>query len=207
MSLPVELDRDDAREQAERELAHPRYDSDPPLLQQAAEWVIEKLNELLSAAGGTLSGPVGLIVLTVLVLAIAVILLRYGPPARRRKSHPDTVFGESRRNAREYRAAADAAAEAGRWSDAVTERFRAIIADLDERAFLDVRSGMTADEAAWEAGRSLPGMASQLPPAAALFDAVYYGGHEANRDDDRRLRTIEEAVRAQPRPRLTVGSA
>lgn len=206
MSLPVELDRDEARELAERELAQPRYDSDPPLLQRAFEWVIEKLNELLSAAGGVLSGPTGLVLLVLIFVIAAAILLRYGPPARRRKSHAETVFGETKRSAREYRDAADAAAKAGRWSEAVTERFRAIIADLGERAILDVRPGMTADEAAREASQVLPSLSSDLPSAAALFDAVYYGGLEAAEDDDRRLRAIEAAIRGQ-RSRLTVGSA
>ncbi len=206
MSLPVELDRDEARELAERELAHPRYDSDPPLLQQAFEWVIEKLNELLSAAGGVLSGPTGLVLLVLIFVIAAAILLRYGPPARRRRSHAETVFGETKRSAREYRAAADAAAEAGRWSEAVTERFRAIIADLEERAFIDVRPGMTADEAAQEASQALPSLGSDLPSTAALFDSVYYGGLKATEDDDRRLRAIEAAVRDQ-RSRLTVRSA
>ena len=206
MSLPVELDRDEARELAERELAHPRYDSDPPLLQQAFEWIIQKINELLAAAEGTLSSAWGLALLALIVVVVAIILLRYGPPARRRRSHAEAVFGSTRRSAREYRAAADAAAEDGRWSEAVVERFRAVIADLEERGFMDVRPGMTADEAAREAGLVLPDLASELPPAAALFDTVYYGGHQATREDDRRLRALETAVRDQSRPRLTEGS-
>ncbi|HEX6335913.1 MAG TPA: DUF4129 domain-containing protein [Jiangellaceae bacterium] len=205
MSLPVELDRDEARELAERELANPRYDSDPPLLQQAFEWIVQQLNELLAAAGGTLSGPWGLALLALIVVVVAIILLRYGPPARRR-SLTEAVFGATQRSAREYRAAADAAAEDGRWAEAVIERFRAVIADLDERGFIDVRPGMTADEAARDAGQAMPELASELPPAAALFDAVYYGGHEATRDDDRRLRALETAVRERSRPRLTEGS-
>ncbi|HEX6234232.1 MAG TPA: DUF4129 domain-containing protein [Jiangellaceae bacterium] len=206
MSLPVELERDEARELAERELANPRYDSDPPLLQQAIEWVIEKINELLSAAGGTLSGPWGIVLLAVIFIAATLILLRYGPPARRRRSQAEAVFGETRRTARDYRAAADGAAEAGRWSEAVVERFRAIVADLDERGFVDLRPGMTADEAARDGGRSLPALTSELPPAAALFDAVYYGGFEASEADDRRLRALESAVRNAARPYVLEGS-
>ena len=206
MSVPVELDRDEARELAERELAHPRYDSDPTLLQRALEWVTEKINELLSAAGGTLSGPAGLLLLALIVVAVTAILLRYSRLARRRRSNAESVFGATRRSAREYRAAADAAAEAGRWPDAVIERFRAIIADLEERALIDVRPGMTADEATRAAGHALPGLSSDLPQAAALFDAVYYGGLAATRDDDRRLRAVEEAVRGKPLSHLTSGA-
>jgi hypothetical protein len=207
MSPSIELDRDEARELAERELAHPRYDSDPSLLQRAVEWLIEQISALVAAAGGALNGVGGLVLLVLIVLVVTAILLRYGSPARRHRSHPDAVFSESRRSAREYRAAADAAAAAGRWSEAVTERFRAIIADLAERAFLDAGPGMTANEAAWEAARALPDLASELPPAAALFDAVYYGGLKATPDDDRRLRAIESAVRDPSRPNVTEGSA
>ncbi|HEX5995488.1 MAG TPA: DUF4129 domain-containing protein [Jiangellales bacterium] len=206
MSLPVDLDRDEARDLAERELANPRYDSDPPLVQQFFEWIIRQINELLAAAGGTLNTPWGLVLLGLIVAVVAIIFLRYGPPARRRRSQADAVFGASRRSAREYRAAADAAAEDSRWAEAVVERFRAIIADLEERGLLDVKPGMTADEAAREAGRALPDLATDLPPAAALFDAVYYGGHEATGDDDRRLRALDAAVREHSRPRLPQGS-
>ncbi len=200
MSLPVELDRDEARELAARELAHPRYDSDPPLLQQAFEWVVARLRELLSAAGDALSGTGGIVLLVLIAGVVTAILVRYGMVARRRSSDTASIFDAGRRSAREYRAAADAAAEAGRWSEAVVERFRAIVADLDERAVIELRPGMTADEATGAASRALPGLADDLSPAAALFDAVYYGGREATPDDDGLLRAVEAAVRECPRP-------
>ncbi|HEU4542965.1 MAG TPA: DUF4129 domain-containing protein [Jiangellaceae bacterium] len=201
MSLPVELDRDEARELAEGELANPRYDSEPSLLQQAFEWLFERLSELLSSARGTLSGPMGALLLAVIILAVATILLRYGALARRRKSAAESVLGGTRRGAREYRAAAAAAAAAGKWSEAVVERFRAIIADLDERGVLHVKAGTTADEAAWTAGLALPDLVGSLSDAATMFDAIRYGGHDATSEDDRRLRALDEAVRrARPQP-------
>jgi hypothetical protein len=195
MSLPVDLDRDEARELAQRELSHPRYDPDPSLLQQAAEWVLEKVGELLSRAGGTLSGPAGGVLLALIAAVVAVLLLRYGPLARQRRATPDDVLGGTRRSAREYRAAADAAAAAGDWSEAVVERFRAITVDLHERSIIDVRPGVTADEAAWNAGLVLPELADRLSAAATLFDSVHYGGHGATSADDRRLRELDEAAR------------
>ena len=57
--------------------------------------------------------------------------------------------------------------------------FRALVRGLEERALLDPRPGRTADEAATEAGRLLPGHASELRAAAQVFDGVRYGGQAA----------------------------
>jgi hypothetical protein len=74
---------------------------------------------------------------------------------------------------------------------------------------LDERPGRTADEAAAEAGRALPGQAADLADAARLFDDVTYGGHPAEREHDARLRSLDEAL-AAARPTwdapLTAGS-
>lgn len=57
---------------------------------------------------------------------------------------------------------------------------RAIVRCLEERALLDPRPGRTADEAAAEAGRSLPGHEIPLRAAARNFDDVTYGGRTAD---------------------------
>lgn len=202
--VPVELDRDEARELAERELADPRYDSEPPLLQRVVEWLGDRLNDLLSTAGDTLGAGLGLAVLAAVVaLAALIIFLRVGPPARRASRGGEGVFGQDgRRAAASYRSAADAAAGDGRWADAVVERYRAIVATLEERSILDPRPGRTAHEAATEAGALLPDVAGRLPAGADTFDAVHYGGHPATAADDRHLRELDDAVRGA-RPRIT----
>ncbi|WP_167976291.1 hypothetical protein [Lentzea indica] len=51
--VPVDLDRDEAREAATRELSDPAYVSDDPNpLERAIDWVLNRLGELLAGAGG-----------------------------------------------------------------------------------------------------------------------------------------------------------
>lgn len=77
---------------------------------------------------------------------------------------------------------------------AVVERFRAIVATLEERSVLDEQPGRTADEAARDAGFALPARADQLAAAARLFDAIHYGSGDATEDDDRRMRDLDRAI-------------
>ncbi|NEA03407.1 DUF4129 domain-containing protein, partial [Streptomyces sp. SID10116] len=72
-------------------------------------------------------------------------------------------------------AASEAHAARAHWSQAVQERMRAVVRALEERALLDPRPGRTADEAAAEAGRTLPSHTDRLRAAARAFDDVTYG--------------------------------
>lgn len=201
MSLPVELDRDEARELAERELAHPRYTTEPPLHERAIEWIVERFARLIDGAAGALNTPVATVVLILVVILVVVLILRYAPVARRSaRGRTSPVFGPARRTADEHRDAADAAAARRDWSTAVVERFRAITAGLEERAVLDPRPGRTADEVAQDAGGPLPDVAERLTAAARLFDRVYYGRLAADRSDDDELRTLDDEIHgARPR--------
>jgi Domain of unknown function (DUF4129) len=149
-----------------------------------------------------LDGAFGIAILVaVLALVIAVILVRMGPLARRRRLRPEPLFPSGQRTAAEYRAAADAAAAGENWSAAVVERYRAIVVGFEERGLLDPRPGRTADEAAAEAGAVFPGLAADLTVASRVFDGVRYGGREATRADDTRMRGLDDqAGAARPGP-------
>ncbi|MFE9781815.1 DUF4129 domain-containing protein [Streptomyces sp. NPDC005775] len=171
-----------AREAARRELSERMYhENDPNPLQRAVDHLWDWIGDLLSTASGAApGGPVGLLVLVVIVIAlIAALLWRLGTP-RRSPRAVDALFESGPLSTPEHRAAAEAHAAAGRWSQAVQERMRAIVRSLEERALLDARPGRTADEAAAEAGRTLPAHATRLRSAARTFDDVTYGGRPAN---------------------------
>lgn len=180
--IPVDTPRGSAREAARHELSQPMYhENDPNPLQRAVDHLWTWIGDLLSSASGAApGGPVGLVVLVVIVIAlIAALLWRLGTP--RRPPHAAAALFESGPlGAPEHRAAAEAHAAAGRWSQAVQERMRAIVRSLEERALLDARPGRTADEAAAEAGRVLPVHATRLRAAARVFDDVTYGGRTAD---------------------------
>lgn len=207
--VPVDLGRDEARDMARRELSKPSYDRDTPLLTRIARWILDQIERLLEAAGGALSSSLGVAaVIAVVVVLAAVIILRAGPLARSGRQRPGAVLPPQRLTAMQYRAAADEAARRTDWKIAVVERFRAIVAGLDERGVLDVRSGRTADEVAQEAGVALTDLAERLRAGATLFDAVRYGGAAAGAGDDDELRRLDsdtQAARPGPARRPEAG--
>ena len=207
MEVPVDLGREEARDLARRELADPVYDAEPSWLQEAVGWLVDRIDELLSRTTGALGGLVGIAIMAaLLVLVAAAVIYRMGPMARRARSRAP-VFDGAPRTSAEYRADADAAASRGDWSTAVVERYRAIVAGLEERGVLDPRPGRTADEAAAEGGSALPGVAHDLGVGAVLFDAVRYGGRSATSADDGTLRRLDDAVRAARRSSTGVTAA
>jgi Domain of unknown function (DUF4129) len=195
---PVDITREAAQQAARAELADPAYrEAEPSPFERAVEWLYDRLGELLSRASeATLGGPFGLVVLALLaVVVIVVIRWRIGPVGRA-SAAPQALFARRLRTAAEHRARADDHAAAGRWAEAVRERLRAIVRDLEERGLLEPRAGRTADEAADEGGAALPDCAAELRAAARVFDEVWYGGRSATAATDKRLRALDEQVRA-----------
>ena len=193
--VPVDLGRDEAREAAVRELSDPAYVSDDPNpLERAIDWVLTRLGELFAGAGG-MSGITALtIVVAVVVLIVIVFRLRVGRTGRALRSG-DKVFGTTVMTAAEHRAAAEKAAAAGDFAEAVRERFRAVVRELEHRGVLDARAGRTVDEVAFEAGRALPVLADDLRGAAVQFDDVWYGGRPATAEGYERLVSVDGRVR------------
>ncbi|MEU0833444.1 DUF4129 domain-containing protein [Streptomyces sp. NPDC005969] len=191
--IPVDTPRVPAREAARHELSKPMYhENDPNLLQRGLDRLWGWLGDLFSAASNTApGGPLGLIVLLLIVIALAAALWwRLGTPQHTTRP-TDALFGDSPRSAAEHRTAAEAHAAARRWDEAVQERMRAIVRSLEERALLDPRPGRTADEAATEAGHSLPAHALPLRAAAREFDAIMYGGRNTDQQAYLMLRDLD----------------
>ena len=177
-----DLGREAAREAAREELREQAYlDAQPPLYLRALGRVLQAIGDLLDAAAGAApGGTLGLVALLVLVaLFVAVVLSRVGPLARGSSRAP-LFAGSAVLSADEHRALAEQAAAAGAWADAVRERLRAVVRDLEARGALDARPGRTAGEVARDGGRAVPEAAEDLRRAAVVFDEVWYGGREAD---------------------------
>ncbi|MFF5427151.1 MULTISPECIES: DUF4129 domain-containing protein [unclassified Streptomyces] len=195
--VPVDISRVPAREAAERELSDPAYhQNDPSLLQRGLNRFWEWLGDLLDEASGAAPGGVlGLVVVAVVVLAlVAALWWRLGTPRRSPSTSAESLFEDGPRTAAEHRASAARHASAGRWNQAVQERMRAVVRSLEERTLIDPRPGRTADEAAAEAGRSLPSHAEALRLAARAFDDVTYGGRTADEAAYLRLSELDTAL-------------
>lgn len=202
---PVDVPRVPAREAARRELSKGMYhENDPSPLSRALDHLWTWIGDLLSSASGAApGGPAGLIVLALIVIALAAALWwRLGTPQNTFRPAADALFDNGPRSTDEHRAAAEAHAAAGRWNQAVQERMRAIVRSLEERTLLDPRPGRTADEAAAEAGRTLPTHATRLRAAAREFDDVTYGGRTAEQSSYLTLLELDLELEAAT-PQLT----
>jgi hypothetical protein len=200
----LEVDRESARDAAVEELRRREYaDAQPPLLVRLAERVLHELGEVLDrAAAAAPGGLLGLLALVVLLgLLVVVVLVRVGPLGRA-AAHPALFAGSPELSAGSHRELAEAAAREGRWADAVRERLRAVVRELEARGALDPRPGRTAGEVARDGGASLPSLADDLRRAAALFDEVWYGGRPADESSYATLVDVDDRVRAS---RLAVG--
>ena len=176
------LARDAAREAAREELRRREYtQAQPPLVLRVIGRVLREIGELLDrAAGAAPGGRLGLLALFIMLgVFVAVVLSRVGPLARRSPGRP-LFEGPRSLSAAEHRALADQAARQGHFGDAVRERLRAVVRDLEVRGALDPRPGRTAGEVARDGGAAVPAVAGDLRRAAVLFDEIWYGGRAAD---------------------------
>ncbi len=175
------LTREAAQEAARRELGRRPYaDSQPPLLLRLVGEALRRVGSVLERATAQLGDGALARVLLVLVLAVVagVVLARLGP-LRRAPTAPAVLGPGPVRSAAEHRAASEALAAQGRFDEAVRERLRAVVRELETRGVLDPRAARTADEVAREAGSALPAVADGLRAAARVFDETWYGGRPA----------------------------
>ena len=192
------VDRDEARRAADRELSKGVYhQNEPGPIDRALNSVFDWISRLLDRiAGSTPGGSLGLLVLLAVVVAVAaVVIWQTGPVRRGARTRIALVELSGDLTAVEHRRRADEHAAAGRFADAVRERMRAIVRELESRGVLEPRPGRTADEVAREAGTAVPTVAGDLHTAAGVFDEVWYGGRQATAQSDAVMRRADERIR------------
>jgi hypothetical protein len=193
--------RDEARRAAERELSKGIYhQNEPGPITRAFDAVIDWISRFLDGLAGAVSGgSLGPLVLLAIVLVIAaVVLWRTGPVRRGARTHPLHLELSGGLSAAQHRRLADEHAASGRFAEAVRERMRAIVRELEARGVLDPRPGRTADEVAREAGAAVPTLAGDLRAAAETFGEVWYGGRPATPQSDALMRQADDRVRRAP---------
>lgn len=100
-----------------------------------------------------------------------------------------------------HRAAAEHAAAQGDYDTALRERFRAMLRGLEQHEIIEVRRSRTAGEISHETAAALrPELSGEIPPAAAVFDEVVYGGRPAAADEYQRLVRADRFSAAAPPP-------
>ena len=190
--------RDQARQAAERELSKGVYHQDEPgPVERAVDAVIDWISDFLDRiAGAAPGGSLGVLVLLAIVVAVgAVVIWRTGPVRRGARLRPALFDLSGDADAAEHRRRADEHAAAGRYAEAVRERMRAIVRELETRGVLDPRPGRTADEVAREAAAAVPAVSDDLRTAAGVFGEIWYGGRPATAQADALMREADDRIR------------
>lgn len=218
VDTPVNVNSDQARQMAIRELSKSQYHngslpSPPPSVQPSVA---------LPSPSPPAQPPhppspshalaVVLIILAVFLLVFVVLLVlrRLGKPRTENKAKPKTQKRRTSSATAEevlvgaalHRRDAERAAAAGEWAEAIRERFRAVIGTLDERGLLPERADRTADEAARDAGAVLPAHADVLVAAARAFDEVEYGEYVGTPEAYAVISEVDDVVRTEQRGAL-----
>jgi len=204
LQIPVTPGPDEAREWAERELADPVYDAaEPTLIDRIAQAIAEFLDRLFGAqVGGEWSPLLTIVVLLVLAALVVIGILIWGRPrsAHRVDRGSSLLFGDDEtRSAAELRASAEAHAAAGRWDEAVVERYRALARGLEERDVVDALPGTTAQALAARAGEFFPAQAAALHAGAGAFDDVRYLRRRGSAETYAAVAAVDDEI-ARTRP-------
>jgi len=198
VDVPVDPDRDEARDWLEEELGRQgdAGGGEPPSwLEDLIEWVQRLLRDFGERTTGddSTSGSIGLAVIIAVVVALLVAaFLIYGLPRLRRRSRvTGDLFGEDDdRDAVTIRTAAERAAAAGDWTTAVVELFRSLARGLAERGVVFTFPGTTARDFAERAAVVFPDAADRLRDAARVFDGVRYLGAVGTREEWERMSAL-----------------
>ncbi|HWG23241.1 DUF4129 domain-containing protein [Actinospica sp.] len=209
---PITPGREQASQQAARELAQGKYHVQPtspsptpstssPTPTVSTPSPTPTSNTSHHSSGGTIL----LVILLIVIVGIALLLIlrKIGKPRKDEKTKKDKdkakhlaggasetpLFGAAL-----HRHNAAQAAKGGDWQQAIRERFRAVIAVLDERSLLPERKDRTADEAARDAGELLPEHAETLRDAARAFDEVEYGDYLGTPEGYAVISRVDDAV-------------
>ncbi|HZX06492.1 DUF4129 domain-containing protein [Kribbella sp.] len=195
---PVDVDRDQAAQEAAKELSKSAYRDSGSLIGKALDKVVNWIRDLLDSLTGTSpNGHAGLAVLIcLLLLVVGVVLWRAGVLRTSKKSASQAVFDTARpHSAAEYRALAEREAASGDFALAIRSRFRACVAELTERTLLDERPGRTAYEVVADASKAAPALREILQPAAQVFTEVVYGNRPGTPERYAAVVTADNAAR------------
>lgn len=194
---PVLPGAEEARRWAAEELSQPEYrDAAPGWVETLWENFLDWLSTLDGSAdaGSTVPSPViGLVIAVIIAAAVIIAKPRLNPKARQVK---EVFEPEGELAAGDYRQRAETSAAAGRWGDAVVDRFRALVRSAEDRTILDPQPGRTADEVARDLALPFSTEGQRLDRAAGMFDAIRYGNRTADAGDYQAMAGLDDALEA-----------
>jgi type II secretory pathway pseudopilin PulG len=195
----IDIDRDDAREAAQHELAKPIYPRASPA-QQFIDWVELLLRQLVNKGAAVPGGWFTISVLLIIVVAAAVAAIRIARRTLGTNRSDHRLFGTAELTAAEHRAAANRFAASDDWAAAIQHRLRAVARELEQTGVLDSAPSRTASELARDAGARIPSLSGEFSRAAGIFNDVSYGELPASATDYRVIAELDDRLRSTPEP-------
>lgn len=201
----VDIDRDAAREAAQRELAKPIYPKQSPK-QQLIDLVDMLLRQLVGKGATVPGGWFTISVLLIVVVVAALAAIRVASRTLRTNRGEQPLFGVAELSAAEHRATAERYAASGNWAAAVRHRLRAVGRELEQAGVLNPAIGRTANELARDAGTALPELTGELARAAKIFNDISYGERPATAACYRVVAELDEQLQKAAHSARTVES-
>ncbi len=191
----IDIDRDAAREAAQRELAKPIYPRQSPE-QRFIDLVEMLLRQLVGKGAAVPGGWFTISVLLIVLVAAVVAAFRIARRTLRTNRGDHLLSGPAELSAAEHRASAERYAASGDWAAAIRHRQRAVARELEQGGVLNPVPGRTANELARHAGAALPELAIELSRAANVFNDVSYGELPATVSGYRTIAGLDEHLRS-----------
>jgi hypothetical protein len=171
----IDIDRDTARDAAQRELDKPIYPKGS-ISQRISEWIHELLYRIIEKGSSMPGGWLTITVLVILAIAALVVAVQIARRTIRTRRDGDyQLFDAGQLTAAQHRAIAERFAAEENWTAAIRHRLRAVARGLEESGTLDPAPGRTANELAADAAERLPALAAELSRSATAFNDVTYG--------------------------------
>jgi Domain of unknown function (DUF4129) len=177
----------------DRVLARPEYrHPGPSFLERIQHDVLDWIARALTGVVG--AGLGAWIALALILALVALVVWRLVGGVSRDPGQGVAVSAGRLRPAADWRAEAEAHERAGEWRQAVRARYRALVADLAGRGFLQEIPGRTAGEYRAELGDALPAASTQFAGATELFEGAWYGRRPTDAADAAHLRQLSDRV-------------
>lgn len=194
----VDIDRDAARDAAERELNKPIYPKGS-LSDRIGDWIDELIYRIITKGSTIPGGWFTIMVLLIIVVVVIVVAVRVARKTMRTNRGTDRrLFGAGELSAGQHRELAQQCAARGDWTAAIRHRLRAVARHLEETGVLAPGPGRTANELARDAGASLPSLSAELSAAATAFNDVTYGELPGTQVTYQMINDLDDHLRARP---------
>src|SRR6266508_3478927 len=175
-----------------------RLSAAQPLLDRIWTWIVTSLGELLAELTASTAGSIiGLVVFLVILAVLGVLAVRFVRTMSRSPEVAAAIVSIPQRSAAEWRAEAEAHEAAREWRQAVSCRYRALVADLASRGVVEEVPGRTSGEYRGEVSRNLPNASEAFAGATEVFDRAWYGRQPTGEGEATSFRDLAGRVLAR----------